>query len=195
MGHYDQPFTHGQNEAALRSVERDRLEAGRNMTGEQAVRARVLVVGAFAVLLALAAATAGYASAPDRGHASAHAARVLSVRDEGRLRFVRASGSLLLDEGRVNGSFPGVAKARFVYDGAPNVTAHFTISGSGGSISATGTARLSSPTSPTPSFRGRMQVTGGTGRYAHIHGGGELFGVFNRRNYSLTVQAVGKLPY
>jgi hypothetical protein len=40
-----------------------------------------------------------------------------------------------------------------------------------------------------------MQITGGTGRFQHIRGGGELFGVFNRRSYALTVQAVGKLPY
>lgn len=117
------------------------------------------------------------------------------MRDEGHLRFVRASGSLLIDEGHVSGTFPGSVKVRFVYDGAPNVTARFTISGSAGSISAKGSAKLSSPTSPAPSFRGKMQITGGTGRYAHVHGSGELFGVFNRRTYALTVQAVGKLPF
>ena len=127
--------------------------------------------------------------------ASATAARVLSIRDQGSLHFVRASGSLLLDEGRVSGSFPGSVKVRFLYNGEPNVSADFTIAGKGGSISARGTGRLSSPTSATPSFRGRMQITGGTGRYEHIRGSGELFGVFNRRSYALTVQAVGKLPY
>jgi hypothetical protein len=121
--------------------------------------------------------------------------RVLNIRDQGNLRFVRASGSLLLDEGRVTGTFPGSVKVRFLYNGEPNVSARFTITGKGGSISARGTGRLSSPTSPAPSFRGRMTITGGTGRYEHIRGGGELFGVFNRRSYALTVQAVGKLPY
>jgi len=127
--------------------------------------------------------------------ASAGASRVLSIRDQGSLHFVRASGSLLLDEGRVSGSFPGSVKVRFLYNGEPNVSANFTIAGKGGSISARGTGRLSSPTSATPSFRGRMTITGGTGRYRHIRGSGELFGVFNRRSYGLTVQAVGKLPY
>ena len=125
----------------------------------------------------------------------ARAARVLNVRDEGRLRFVRASGSTLLDEGRVSGSFPGTVKVRFLYNGAPNVSAQFTIAGAGGSISARGSGRLSSPVSVSPSFRGRMQITGGTGRYAHVRGSGELFGVFNRRSYALSVQAIGKLPY
>ena len=126
---------------------------------------------------------------------AAQASSVLNVRDEGRLRFVHASGSVIIDEGRVTGTFPGAAKVRFLYDGEPDVSAQFTIVGHGGSISARGTGRLSSPTSPSPSFSGHMTITGGTGRYAHVHGSGELFGVYYRRNYGLTVQAIGKLPY
>jgi hypothetical protein len=126
---------------------------------------------------------------------AAHAARVLNVRDEGRLRFIRASGSLLLDEGRATGTFPGWVKVRFVYNGAPNVTAQITISGAHGSIIARGSGTLSSPVSPSPSFKGTLRATGGTGRYAHVRGGGELFGVFYRRSYGLTVQAIAKLPY
>jgi hypothetical protein len=136
-----------------------------------------LVLGA----LALAAAT--------------QAASVLNVHDEGRLRFIHASGSTILDEGRVSGTFPGSARVRFVYDGEPNVSAQFTITGHGGSVTARGSGRLSSPTSPSPSFRGHMTIVSGSGRYAHIHGSGELFGVYYRRSYGLTVQAVGKLPY
>jgi len=125
----------------------------------------------------------------------AHASRVLDVRDEGHLRFIHASGSTLIDEGRVWGSFPGTVKVRFLYNGEPNVSARFTIAGSGGTISARGAGRLSSPVSSTPSFRGHMQITGGSGRFVHVRGGGELFGVFNRRTYALRVQAIGKLPY
>jgi hypothetical protein len=40
-----------------------------------------------------------------------------------------------------------------------------------------------------------MTVTGGSGRYARVRGSGELFGVYHRRSYALTVQAVGRLPY
>jgi hypothetical protein len=129
------------------------------------------------------------------GLSRAHAASVLNVHDEGHLRFVHASGSTIIDEGSVTGTFPGSARVRFVYDGEPDVSAQFTISGHGGTISAHGTGRLDSPTSPSPSFGGHMTITGGSGRYAHIHGGGELFGVYYRRSYALTVQAIGKLPY
>jgi hypothetical protein len=158
--------------------------------------ARVLAARGMVVVAATAIPAAATAIAPAMaGGLSAHTARVLMVSDEGRLRFTRASGSLLLDEGRATGSFPGWVKARFVYDGEPDVHAQFTITGAHGSVIARGTGRLSSPTSRTPSFKGTLRVTGGTGRYAHIHGGGELFGVFNRRSYGLTVQAIAKLPY
>jgi hypothetical protein len=126
---------------------------------------------------------------------AAQASSVLNVRDEGHLRFVHAAGSVIIDEGRVSGTFPGSAKVRFLYDGEPDVSAEFTLTGHGGSVSARGTGRLSSPTSPSPSFSGHMTITGGTGRYAHIRGSGELFGVYYRRSYGLTVQAIGKLPY
>lgn len=130
-----------------------------------------------------------------RRPARADAAGVLNVRDEGHLHFVHASGSTILDEGYVSGTFPGTARARFVYDGEPRVSAQITISGHGGAVSARGAGTLNSPTNPSPSFHGHMTIEGGSGRYAHIHGGGELYGVYNRRSYALIVQAIGRLSY
>jgi hypothetical protein len=159
------------------------------------VRARAAAVTLAVAGLTLAGAAIGPGAFAAGVGAAASAAHVLDVHDEGHLKFIRASGSQLLDEGHVTGTFPGKVQVHFVYDGQPNVTARFTITGSAGSVSARGSARLSSPTTPTPSFRGKLTVTSGTGRYAHIHGAGELFGVFNRRSYALTVQAIAKLPY
>lgn len=147
--------------------------------------------------LAIIAACAGI-GVPARAAVSAPtaaAARTLNIRDEGHLRFIKSSGSRLIDEGRATGSFPGWVKASFTYNGEPTVSAQITIYGKGGTISARGSGRLSSPASPSPSFRGHMSVTGGSGRYAHVHGSGEMFGVFYRRSYGLTVQAIGKLSY
>jgi hypothetical protein len=158
-------------------------------TGPAATAA--LVVVALGLLALLTGAGAAAAVRPARAHASS----VLSVHDEGHLHYVHASGSVIIDEGSVSGSFPGSVRVRFLYDGEPEVSASFTITGHGGSISAHGSGTLSSPTSPSPSFKGHLTVTGGSGRYAHVHGGGELFGVYNRRSYALTVQAIGKLPY
>jgi hypothetical protein len=127
--------------------------------------------------------------------ASAQQGRTLSVRDEGKLRFLSSSGSSLLDEGSVTGTIPGRAKVSFNYDGSPSVSARFTIYGRGGSISGVAKGRLSNPNSLTPSFRGSLAITGGRGRYAHARGKGELFGVFYRHGYGLTVQALGRLRY
>ncbi len=174
----------------------------RNRLGGQSGAARIVRVHQLTRWLALAALvfaavlgglqSIAFGSFP---HAGAHAARVLTVRDEGRLHYIKSSGSVIIDEGHASGTFPGWVKVRFTYDGEPTVGARFTISGRGGSISARGTARLSSPTSPSPSFHGTMTIIGGTGRYAHVHGGGGLYGVYYRRSYGLTVQAIAKLPY
>ena len=153
------------------------------------------LLGAAATLCLGALLMSDTGTAGARPGVRAHAASVLSVNDEGHLRFVHASGSVIIDQGSVSGTFPGSVRVRFLYDGEPQVSAQFTIIGHGGSISARATGRLSSPTSVTPSFSGKMTITGGSGRYAHIHGDGDLYGVYNRRTYALTVQAIGKLPY
>jgi hypothetical protein len=122
-------------------------------------------------------------------------ARTLDVRASGYLRFVTSSGSTVFDAGRVRGTLPGYGRARFLYNGSPTVTASFTISGTGWSLRGYARCRLSNPNSRTPSFRGSLTLTGGSGRYARAHGSGELFGVFYRRSYALSVQAIARLAY
>lgn len=123
-------------------------------------------------------------------------ASVLNVHDEGHVHFITSYGSEIIDEGPATGSVPGTVKVYFVYDGNPAVSARFTITTHAGSISGRANGRLSSPTSFTPSFHGAFKVTTGTGRYRHIHGIGELFGVFFRhRHYAMIVQTLAKLTY
>jgi hypothetical protein len=75
------------------------------------------------------------------------------------------------------------------------ISAKFTIyPNGGGSINGSGGGALHS-TSLYSSFGGSLKVTGGSGRYAHAHGNGNLYGAINRKTYALTVQAVGKLYY
>jgi hypothetical protein len=122
-------------------------------------------------------------------------AHSLHVRDEGKLRYVKASGSSVIDEGPAHGNLPGSARVRFTYNGNPTVSASFVIWGRGWSVSGHGSGKLSNPNSPAPSFRGKLTITGGSGTYSHASGAGELFGVFNRRTYGLTVQTIGSLRY
>jgi hypothetical protein len=158
-------------------------------------RRRARRLSSLSVAALASAVTVGTPASASAGPPRAHAARVLNVHDEGRLHYVKSSGELIIDEGHASGTFPGPVKVRFLYNGEPTVSAHFTISGSSGSIFARGSGRLSSPTSPAPSFHGSFTVTGGSGRYSHVHGSGQLYGVYYRRSYALTVQAIGKLPY
>jgi hypothetical protein len=122
-------------------------------------------------------------------------ARDVGVRDEGRLHYLTDNATLIVDEGAVHGTIPGNARVYFVYDGSPNVSAHFTIRASGGSLNGWARCRLHNPSSRVPSFRGALRITSGSGRYAHARGSGELFGLFYRRGYGLVVQAVGSLRY
>jgi hypothetical protein len=152
--------------------------------------AAVLIV-ASALAVAVGALVSWGASASP----AAHIARVLNVRDEGHLHSVGISGSRLTEEGPVSGTIPGRVRVRFVYSGGPTVAAQFTIYSRYGSISGHGQGKVSDPTRPSPSFRGALSITGGTGRYAHARGSGELFGVIYRRSLAVTVQAIGKLHY
>jgi hypothetical protein len=130
-----------------------------------------------------------------RGSVTGWSGKLLSVKDEGRLRLLKSSGSLLIDEGPATGTIPGKVRVRFTYNGAPLVTAHITIYGHSGTIEAHGTGRLSSPTSSSPSFSGMLTIDGGSRRYAHAHGSGNFYGVFYRRTYAMTVQTRGTLRY
>jgi hypothetical protein len=146
----------------------------------------------FALTLALSSlALVTQASAAPR----ASSARAMSVKDEGHLRLVKSSGSLLIDEGAAKGTIPGSVRVHFVYNGNPTVSAQITIFGRAGTINARASARLSSPTSPSPSFKGTLTITGGSRRYVHAHGSGRLYGVFYRRSYGLLVQTEGTLHY
>ncbi|HUN78345.1 MAG TPA: autotransporter [Solirubrobacteraceae bacterium] len=150
--------------------------------------ATVAVVAAGAgALWAGAPAVAHRASSP-----TARAAGRLNVRDEGRLHYEHESGSLLLEEGPATGTLPGSVKVRF--DVGATVSAYFTIYTHGGSITGHGKGALHS-TGAYSTFGGSLWVTSGTGRFAHAHGTGNLYGAINRRNDALTVQTIGTLYY
>ena len=159
----------------------------------------VLVLGAGA-LLALAPTRAPAASpapaatpAASPHPAAARTARMLNVDDTGHLHLLNASGSILQEEGPASGTLKGNVRVRLVV--RATVTASFTIAPSaGGSIGGYGSATLHSALRYA-SFGGSLTVDHGTGRYAHAHGSGRLYGVIDRRTHALTVQTVGQLDY
>jgi len=148
---------------------------------------RVLRRG-IATAVALLALAGSLASAAD-------GARTVRVDDTGYLRLAHASGEELSEAGAISGTLPGTASVH-LHVGAETVTASFTIDvRGGGSISGTGLAKIGSPGRYT-SFAGTLAVTGGTGRFAHAHGQGKLYGVIERKSDKLTVQTrEGALDY
>jgi hypothetical protein len=149
------------------------------------------VVGAILAIAGIAI-TSPAESYSTRHPPAGHAARSLNATTTARLHLVKAEGSELFEEGPVTGTLPGSMQAQ-IKTGV-SFTGSFTTHTAGGSIKGHGSA--------TPhgagryqSFSGTFIVTDGTGRYAHISGHAGLYGVFDRRTDSVTVQTTGKLSY
>lgn len=123
---------------------------------------------------------------------TALAARTLNASDEAHLRYVRESGSDLLEEGQATGGLPGHVRAQF--NVGATVYASFSISTPYGSISGSGSGKLRG-SGAWESFGGTMTVTHGTGRYSHVHGHGGFSGAINRHTYAATVKTTGTLDY
>jgi hypothetical protein len=136
------------------------------------------------------ATTTGSVAASARAGARArraHAAHVLNATDTAHLHYISSSGSLLLDEGKATGM-------RAHLDLGTTFTGTFTIHASGGSIEGRGSATPHG-SGTYESFSGTLTVTGGSGRYAHAHGHGELYGTFDRDNYALVIKTTGSVTY
>lgn len=122
----------------------------------------------------------------------ARAAHVLSATDTVHLHYISSSGSLLFDEGKATGTLPGSMRVHL--DLGTTFTGTFTIYANGGSIEGRGSAAPHG-SGTYESFAGTLTVTGGTGRYAHAHGHGGLYGSFDRDNYALVIKTTGSLTY
>ena len=146
-----------------------------------------------ALILMAVSTSAAWPSAP------AETARTLNVTDTAHLHYVRESGSMLVDEGTATGALPGKVKVRFSV--GATVKASFAIYTHNGNLLGHGTAALSEHkqqpghTNVYASFAGTITVSTGTGRYAHAHGSGGLYGTINRKTYAVTIQTTGNLSY
>ena len=122
---------------------------------------------------------------------TARAAHTINGADTAHLRLVRP-GERLLEEGPATGALPGSMRAEL--DIGPLYTGSFTIYTRNGVIRGSGRA--------TPhgagryqSFAGWLTVTSGNGRYAHVQGHDQLYGVFDRRTYAVSVETTGTISY
>lgn len=126
------------------------------------------------------------------GTCAAHASHALKASDTAHLRYLSASGSLLVEEGQAKGTLPGRMRAH-VNVGA-SFSGSFTTFTRYGTITGRGTATPHG-SGRYESFAGSLVVTGGSGRYAHAHGRAGLYGTFDRDSYAFVVQTSGTLLY
>ncbi|MHB1858842.1 MAG: hypothetical protein ACYCUM_01825 [Solirubrobacteraceae bacterium] len=124
--------------------------------------------------------------------ALASSALRLRATDRASLRYISASGSLLYETGRANGTLPGWMRVHMRIEST--FTGSFAIHVRGGTIIGHGWATPHG-SGVYESFAGTLLVTGGTGRYRHAHGRAGLYGTFDRNNYDLTIKTAGTLLY
>jgi hypothetical protein len=136
--------------------------------------------------VSLAQASAG------RREAAANAARTIGGTDTAHLRLIHQDEMRLTEEGLARGALPGLMHA--VLTVGALFTGSCTIHASSGSITGHGVATPHG-TGRYQSFSGSLYVTGGTGRYRHIHGRTGLYGTLDRRTFALVVQTTGRLSY
>jgi hypothetical protein len=123
----------------------------------------------------------------------AHAAHRLTGTATAHLKLRRANGKTLIESGSVSGALTGSVQAE-LRTGA-TFTATFTIHTRSGSMTGHGQAKPSGR-GRFESFRGSFSVTSGSGRYAHIHGNGGLYGTLDNRTDDVIIQAVaGQIFY
>lgn len=128
------------------------------------------------------------------GRAShARAAHTLNGNAEAHLRYVRSSGSMLLEEGTAHGvGLSGHMTAR-LHVGA-TFSGSFVIKTGAGEVRGHGSARPHG-SGRYESFSGTVNITGGSGKYDHAFGNGSMYGTFDRKTYDVTIQTRGTLHY
>jgi len=152
----------------------------------------IVICLAIVVVTGLDAASITVGQPLERPTSIARAARSLKIADTAHLRLTKASGSLLHEAGPVAGTLAGSMRANL--DVGASFSGDFTIYARGGTIEGHGTA-VPHGSGRFESFRGSLVVTGGSGRYVHVHGHGGLFGTFDRRAFTFVVQTTGALSY
>lgn len=163
----------------------------RRARGLPAQRRAVITILLLVGTLALTSAASGLAAR--RAHAQASA--VLAGTAKAHLHLVPPiEGSTLYEEGPVTGALTGTVKAKLRT--GSKFTAQFTIRTHVGTITGRGSANPHG-SGRYQSFSGSFIATSGTGRYAHIRGQANLYGVIDQRTEDVTIETVGngKLTY
>jgi len=123
---------------------------------------------------------------------SAHAAKAITLNENGNLHLTSKQGFTLNERGAASGTVRGTIYVHLSIVSSNRVTAELSIYPNGGSITARGSAAYHREQSRA-SFSGSMSIERGTGSYAHASGSGLSFsGTIARANDAVTVHVAGK---
>jgi len=142
---------------------------------------RLLVL---ATVLSTYASVAALAAAGSRATTPAFESRTISLVESAHLRAAPQPGNTIHEQGEATGTFRCHITVDLRIVSTNRITATFTVTPSGGTVTGAGTAR----------FVGVLSITGGTGRFSHASGKNiGLSGKFNRETFSANVQVHGTI--
>jgi hypothetical protein len=164
------------------------MEVVRGSSGDAPRGRRVTALAVLGVAMCLS-----LGSFPSRiSSASASGARSVQLTISAHLHYVSSKGSYLFEEGSATGALAGVVRAKLRV--TAGISGSFTFLPHGEAINGVGSATLHE-SGTYASFGGSLKILGGTGRYAHAHGEGGLYGVYNRQSLAVTIKTTGRLSY
>jgi hypothetical protein len=164
--------------------------AGRRLSARAQVSTAALALGALAAAAAVGTGAAGAASP------HARAARTLDLNDSANLSLSNKKGFELKEAGSAKGSLGGTIYIQLKVESERAVAAKIQVYPSGGSLSATATGSYRVESSSTASFSGKLNITGGSGRYSKAKGSGLSFsGTVHRPGDSVSVRVSGNMSY
>jgi hypothetical protein len=151
------------------------------------------ISAALAILILASAATADPTESSDSTQPAAHTARTVSLTETGRLHSTNGSGATIDERGTATGTYNCAITVHLTILSANRVTAAFTVSPRGGTISGRGSARFQAKDA-SGYFGGTISITRGTGSYRHASGTNiGISGVINRETFNLTVHVHGTM--
>jgi len=157
---------------------------------------RLRASGAMLSLTALATAAVLGAGAAGAAGPHAKAARSLNLSDSANLRLNNHKGVELKESGTAKGNLPGPIYIQLRLASSRLVTAIIHVYPSRGFVGARASATYRVVTSSSASFSGTMNITEGSGRYAHAKGSHLSFsGTVHRPSDSVSVHVSGKMSY
>lgn len=158
-------------------------------------RARLQISSAALAATAIAAAAALAPASAGARSVDAHAASALSIKESAKLRLDNKKGLVLNEHGYAKGTLSGELYLQLKVTSTRTVSATAQVYPKGGLLRATASGRYSAEGSRA-SFSGRLNITGGSGRYAKAHGSGLSFsGTIQRSNDAVTVYVSGRFSY